>query len=307
MRVFAVDLGGTNVKWGLIEGARVLRRGVTPTAFGSADELIGAIADVAEGLGPDAFEGIGVSVPGSVSEEDPSGTVSRGGALPYLDGCPLGQLLAERLGVPAFVGNDGKSCALGEYEYGALRGSRVGVVLAVGTGIGGGIVIEGRVLHGAHCFAGEFSFLSNDVNGPFGLGGVFGSTGGWMGLRDLVLEEKGIADATGVDGHMIFEWIDAGDEAARRGLARYARAFDRWLMNLQAVLDPDVFAIAGGISARPALIRVLRDEMPAEVAHYGRLTPLLPHPNVVAAELGNDANLFGAALGLARRLAAECG
>ncbi len=154
---FGIDIGGTAVKWAILnEEFHIVTRGSLPTAFETADELVAVLADLVR---PhlDRVEAVGVSVPGGIYEDDPDGTIHRGGALLYMDGCPLGRRLREELGLPVAVNNDGKCCALGEYAAGALRGTKCGVVLAIGTGIGGGIVIDGRVLRGAHCFAGEFS------------------------------------------------------------------------------------------------------------------------------------------------------
>ena len=127
-----------------------------------------------------------------------------------------------------------------------------------------------------------------------------GGTGSWRTLVALMLSEKGMEDDGTVDGRRAFEWVAAGDEAARRGLDRYALMFDNMLLNLQAVLDPDVFAIAGGISCHPELMEALERQM--EVALSGFAGPLagFPRPNVVAAQLGNDANLYGAVQGAMR-------
>ncbi len=291
---FGIDIGGTAVKWAILnEEFHVVTRGSLPTAFETADELVAVLVDlVRPHLGE--VEAVGVSVPGGIYEDDPDGTVHRGGALMYMDGCPLGRRLREELGLPVAVNNDGKCCALGEYAAGALRGVKTGVVLAIGTGIGGGIVIDGRVLRGAHCFAGEFSFLRNDVGPDSDLGLDLFSTGcGWRGLRDMVAAEKGIKSDDSLDGHRIFDWVEAGDPAALRALSRYARAFDATLVNLQCVIDPEVFVISGGISARPELLAAMRAEMPAAVEAYKAFGGI-PEPQVKAAELGNDANLAGA-------------
>ena len=185
-------------------------------------------------------------------EGDVAGTIHRGGALTFMDGCPLGKLMREALGVPVAVNNDGKCCALGEYAAGALRGTRFGVVLAIGTGIGGGIVIDGKVLRGTHCFAGEFSFLRNDVTTAASTENSFAGSGG------------------------------------------RARAFDGQLINLQAVLDPEVFVIAGGISCHPELVDALRAQMPLALAGYEGTLAGITVPQIKVAELGNDANLYGA-------------
>ncbi len=292
---FGIDIGGTAVKWAILdEEFHILTRGSLPTAFESADELVAVLTDlVAPYL--ERIEAVGVSAPGGIYEGDLDGTIHRGGALRYMDGCPLGRLLRERLGVPVAVNNDGKCCALGEYAAGALRGVKTGVVLAIGTAIGGGIVIDGHVLRGAHCFAGEFSFLRNNVGAGSDLDirDMFGNTGGWRSLALAVAAEKGLPADADIDGRQVFEWVEAGDEAALRGLSRYARAFDAMLLNLQCVIDPVVFVIAGGISGRHELIAALRAEMPGVTRQFDVMGGI-PEPQVKAAELGNDANLAGA-------------
>lgn len=163
---FGIDVGGTAVKWAVLgEDFSIRERGSLPTDFATADEAVEALTGLIEPY-RDRVSAVGVSAPGGIYEDDADGTIHRGGALTYMDGCPLGKLLRERFDMPVAVNNDGKCCALGEYAAGALRGCRTGVVLAIGTGIGGGIVIDGRVLRGAHGFAGEFSFLRNDVRQP---------------------------------------------------------------------------------------------------------------------------------------------
>ena len=168
------------------------------------------------------------------------------------------------------------------------------MVLAIGTGIGGGIVIDGKVLRGAHCFAGEFSFLCNDVTTAASTENSFAGSGGWRALRDAAIAEKGLPAGSPVDGRRVFEWIADGDMAAQRALDRYARAFDGQLINLQAVLDPEVFVIADGISCHPELVDALRAQMPLALAGYEGTLAGIPVPQIKVAELGNDANLYGA-------------
>lgn len=292
---FGIDIGGTSVKWALMdEEFGRIETGSIKTDFSSSDECVAALAELVEPYKAQ-IEAIGVSAPGGIYEGDPDGTIHRGGALRYMDGCPLGKLLRERFGVPVTVNNDGKCCALGEYAAGALRGKKYGVVVAIGTGIGGGIVLNGHVLRGANCFAGEFSFLSCAIESAEKMPGSFAFMNSWIGLRNYVAAEKGLSkeEAEGVDGRKIFEWIEAGDEAAQRGLDKYAFSFDSWLLNLQAVIDPEVFAIAGGISCHPELFDAFEAQMSAAAAPFDQFGGI-PHPNVVKAELGNDANLYGA-------------
>ncbi len=299
---FGIDIGGTAVKWAVLtEDYRVVERGSLPTAFESADEVVAVLVDLVRPY-VDRVSAVGVSAPGGIYEGDPDGTIHRGGALLYMDGCPLGRRLREELGLPVAVNNDGKCCALGEYAAGALRGVKTGVVLAVGTAIGGGIVLDGHVLRGAHCFAGEFSFLRGKIDETVGgMPETFAMTGGWRKLAELVCEEKGVDFTDEVDGRLVFQWIGDGDKAAMQGLLRYALLFDEWLLNLQAVIDPEVFVIAGGISSNPELIAAMRAMMPEAAAPFEAYGGI-PLPEVKAAEMGNDANLAGAVMEASRLL-----
>ena len=107
-----------------------------------------AIVDIANAHAG-SFEAVGASAPGLIFEDDPDGTIYHGGALTYMHDFPIGRILREKLDVPVAVRNDGKACAMGSTRS-ALKGTRVGVVMAIGTGIGGGVVIDGNVLHGTH-------------------------------------------------------------------------------------------------------------------------------------------------------------
>lgn len=301
--VLSIDMGGTSIKWAVISDEyELLERGQIPTRFSSANEVVEALVSVFKARRW-PLEGIGVSAPGSMDgyDVDPSGTIRRGGMLPYMDACPLGRLLQERCGLVATIENDGKCCALGEYAAGALRNVKVGVVLAIGTAIGGGIIVDGKVLRGAHAFAGEFSFLSNNVCEAAREENMFGMTGGWKALRGLIcdaMSREGIikfgAIPEEVDGVQMFEWI-CQYEAAEAALKEYATRFDRSIMNIQAVVDPEVFAIAGGISAHDELIDALVSQLPVVRSSYSGIFKDVPMPKVVRAQLGNDANLCGAA------------
>lgn len=112
--------------------------------------------------------------------------------------------------------NDGKSCALGEYSAGALKGSKVGIVLVLGTGVGGGIVINDQIFKGAHDFAGEFSFICEKPELGLTEWNEFGKACGWKtGLQALVLQKKHLQTDCDLDGSQIFELIHAASVVSR--------------------------------------------------------------------------------------------
>lgn len=301
-QLFGIDIGGTSIKWALVnEGYEFGEHGSVDTPLTCVDDLVETLAALVEPY-RDQVCGIGISAPGGIFsyDDDPDGTIHRGGALTFMDRVPLGKIMRERFGTPVAVVNDGKGAAMGEYAAGALKGTSVGCVLAIGTGIGGGIVVDGRVLTGVGGFAGELSFLSNNVDKPLDFRRSFAVTCGWRGLRDLVVEEMGLTDPDEIeamDGRRMFGMLEAkteGWEAVQRGLDRYAEIFDRTLVNLQCVLDPACFAIGGGISCHPELFEAFDRKMDDVMSRYTGFLSQMPRPVIVPAQLGNDANIYGA-------------
>lgn len=130
---FGIDVGGTAVKWAVLgEDFSIRERGSLPTGFTTAEETVSALIGLVEPY-RERVNAVGVSAPGGIYEGDVTGTIHRGGALTFMDGCPLGKLMREALGVPVAVNNDGKCCALGEYAAGCPARDAFCVVLAIGT------------------------------------------------------------------------------------------------------------------------------------------------------------------------------
>lgn len=293
--IFAVDIGGTAVKYALVSPTfEVNNLGEFPTPYTGPEALIDAIVRVLEPY-RDQVDGVGISLPGTVTD-DPDGTIARGGALVFMNGVPLAKLVRERTGLTCTVENDGKAGVLGEYASGALMGCRSGVVMVLGTGIGGGILIDGKVWKGSHFFAGEFSFIYDDPHEPLGMDALFAGRAGARGLLEQVVAAKGLPADTKLSGREIFDLANAGDTGAIEGIRRFAAIVARQIYDLQVILDPDIIAIGGGISAQPLLHTLIGEEVDKLYASFETLK-LFPPPkaHVVPARNGNNANLIGAA------------
>lgn len=297
---FAVDIGGTAVKWAIITADyTILRKGEFPTPYISAQNLADEIARVLKDQ-PESFAGIGISLPGTALD-DPDGTVKGGGNLRYMNRVPFAKIMRETTGLPCFIENDGKCGALGEYSSGALKGYSSGVVLILGTGVAGGIVIDGRVLRGAHAFAGEFSFLMEEPGSRMKLGNLFGGKCGWRkGLMDEIVSRKGLPADTEMNGHELFELVNNQDPEANAALTVFCQHLALQIYNLQAIVDPEIFAIGGGISNQPVLMERLTQELAyiyedADFKHA-------PVPVVVNCQHGSDANLIGAVYNCRKRM-----
>ncbi len=289
-----LDLGGTDLKAGLVssrgEVAHFQRR---PARAGEdADAPLRVIARAVSELraaagGP--LVGIGLGCPGVI---DPASgaLVGRTAHLPHWDSLPLRALLAERLGSGLVVENDANLAALAEDRAGAARGARASLTVTVGTGIGCGVIVEGRVLRGAHGGAGELGHLPLDGRHPCrcGVPGCVEPECSGSGLAARAAE----AGLAAPDAAAVFAAASAGDARATRLIERMTDRLGALIAAAVQLFDPDVVVVGGGVAnAGEALMDPLR----AAVKRYA----LESHHRglrIAPAELGERAGVVGAGL-----------
>lgn len=284
----AIDIGGTAIKYALMdENANILEKGETPTDT-SAE---GFYASLDKAVLPyrAKVEGIGMSVPGRINV--PKGIAHSGGAMTWILNEPMKEKLEARYGLKVWFENDAKCAALAESWKGNLVGAESGFVVILGTGIGGGIVMNGKVYRGVHGSAGEFSNSPENYDDPY-YGLNWAQNGAYRGLLIPYAEAKGI-DYKSIDGRKFFEAYHAGDADAAASLKHYAKVVAAGIINIQVVLDVDKVCIGGGIAAQDVLI----DEIRAAVHEYfvvkGERSPII-EPVVERCYFSSGANLVGA-------------
>lgn len=299
-----IDIGGTFIKYSLAdEQARKISGGKVPTPLTNMDDLLAVIEGFAAPL-QGQFVGCAISMPGRIDTKH--GIAHTGGVLSsFLWEQPFAAQMEELLGVPVTIANDGKCAAAAEGWTGALAGVENGLVLVLGTGIGGGILLNGKVLMGAHAAAGEVSGLVTDVArmepDDFNLTRVekFAEAPLWAGLASatgLILEyarQKHLPEGSPMPtGEEIFAAYNAGEPEARQALKVFARRVAIGIVSLQSVLDVERVAIGGGISAAEALLPAIQ----AELDWLFERCTVMPavKPELVRCRYGNDANLIGA-------------
>ena len=305
--IVAVDLGGTQIRSALcsVEG-KILKRDArqtapigTETAFSRIVVSIRTVVDDWSDV-----RAIGICAPGPL---DPwQGIVLEAPNLPGMDGFPLKASLEKEFGVPAFVGNDANVAALGECRYGAGRGARSMIYITLSTGIGGGIVDDGKLFLGWRGFAGEVGHQTIDVNGPVCNCGNVGClevmAAGPAIVRDVRealragRESKIRAMVNGdldkITGVIITQAAQAGDALAREIYARAGRYYGFGLVNLLHNFDTQLFVLGGSVAVHawdfiyPTMIDVL-DKHSFKSMRQG--------VQVVRAQLGDDVGLLGAA------------
>ncbi len=304
-----VDIGGTKILAGAVtEDGQIVATARRDTPHADAMGVLALVAEVVgelTGQVGEPIDGVGLGVAGPVDAE--RSVVYFAPNLKW-SLVPARTILEASTGLPVVVENDGNVAAWGEFRFGAGRGSGDLVLVTVGTGIGGGIVLGGRLFRGAHGAAGEIGHVNAVPNGvPCGCGrnGCLEQYASGNALvreaRALAAERRseagillGMGDGTpeGVQGRHVTEAARAGDPVALEAFTTAGMWLGRGLADLAAVLDPDVFVIGGGVSDAGELLlssarRTLADKL------IGLETR--PAPLIKIAELRNEAGLVGAA------------
>lgn len=304
-----IDFGGTSVKIGLCRGAEIVARPAPiPTReFDGPEALIDAMAARVGALVSE-FRGIrsvGIGVPGFVDEA--TGHVHRLTNVPGWVEIPLRRILEDVTGLPAKAENDANCMTWAEYRLGAGRGARNLVAVTLGTGVGGGLILDGRLFHGSASGAGEIGQMSVDHRGRAGTYGNTGALEEYVGNNEIAARARKLYREAG-------RTIGESDcspaalaAAAREGDAVALRMWDEiagylacGLSNCVWLLNPDVIVIGGGIArAGRVLFDPLREKLRNRLADTFR-----KELKVVPARFGNDAGIIGSAA-VARSAAAE--
>lgn len=292
MLTVGLDVGGTSVRAALVDqGGAVLdtTRVATPTDDAALED---AVAVAVTGLtGAHRVGAVGLAVAGFVSHDQRS--VGFSPHLPWRD-VPVAERIEQRLGVPVLLEHDANAAAMAEYRLGAAAGSRVALLLALGTGIGGALVVDGELFRGAHGVAPELGHLQLV---PEGRHCPCGKRGCWE--RYCSGSALKIADRLGRSGCEVALAAENGDQAACAAVAELARWLGVGLALAADVYDPDVVVIAGGLSASaPLFLDDAREHYAARVTGAGHR----PLAELRVAQLGPAAGMVGVAL-LARSLA----
>ena len=301
--LFGVDIGGTNIKAALVspQGEPVVfaSHAWSGRAASDAAATIGALLTRLKDSHDRAeVDGCGVASAGFVDVA--AGIVHVSPNLPEWHDVELRRMVSETTGLRVNVENDANAAAFAEHTLGAARGALNSVTLTLGTGLGAGIVLGGRLYRGAG-FAGEVGHTTVDLNGAVcacGNAGCLESLTNAAAVvraaeRILAIGRPSSLDAAkGLTAELVGEAASSGDAVGIEALAEVGRALGVGLANLALVLDPDVFVIGGGVAAAgEPLLAPAREEMKRRVYCAG---PALPR--VEPAALGNAAGVIGAAL-----------
>jgi glucokinase len=305
--VIGVDAGGTKLLAGVVDedlavGGRVRRLWSGGDRAEVLDTMVEAVAEA--GAGTPEVRAVGFGIPALL--DFAAGVAVSSVHLP-LDGLRFRDLMAELVGLPVFVDNDANLATLAELRHGAARGARNAVMLTLGTGIGSGVVVDGRLLRGATGAAAELGHMTIDHHGPpcqgtcpgrgclevLASGTAIGRDGTDAGRRepDSALG-RAVAQRGAVSGEEVAALAVAGDPVACSVMAAVGRNLGAGLASIVNIFEPEVIVIGGGAAAAGDLLLGPAREIVAERA----LRPSRDHVRIVPAALGEEAGMIGAAL-----------
>ena len=271
--VVAVDVGASTISAGLVRGhdGAVVEDVQAPASGGNALDTITRLIDqvlAAAGRRRLPVSGIGIGLPGLIDVEKGTLRWTPGAWLPELDGIPLTSVIGERTGHRVFVDNDVNALALSEWMFGAARGASSVVTLAIGTGVGAGLILDGTLVRGHQSAAGEIGHLSVSLRGPRCACGGTGCLGTYLAggfaaerVRDRLAAypDSVFAGSGGDDGRVTTEAIyaaaTAGDPLARGLVDEACEALAMGIGALVTLLNPEVIVITGGVVASLAPLR----------------------------------------------------
>jgi glucokinase len=306
-----IDLGGTNIAVGIVdEQGNIMHEKSCATRVGNepqaiVDDMVALIFSVLEEFHMQLQEikAIGIGIPGLA---DNNGRVIYCVNLGWKD-VPLRELLENKLHKPIYIDNDATVAALAEYERGSMKNCKSGIMLTLGTGIGGGIILNGEVYSGfngvgselGHVVVGENFYYCNC--GKNGCLETFASSTAIIKHTKKMIEEmnesttiieKAEGDLNNINAKIIFECAKEGDKIASLAVDRLVKYLCIGIFNIVNFMDPEVIALGGGVAGagQYLLDMVINEAMP------NRLFDELPMGRIVLAELGNKAGIIGAAM-----------
>lgn len=309
-----IDLGGTNIVAGVVdESYKIIAKAKLPTNcprpaedifLDCAEAVKQAVANA--GLSMDDIEAVGLGSPGTIDSE--RGVVVYSNNLAF-ENVPAGDILERELGKQVYAENDANAAAYGEFVAGSAKGARNAVCITLGTGVGGGIIIDGKIYSGFNYAGAELGHTVIEVDGPEctcgrkGCFEVFSSATGLIRMTKEAMAANPSSKMHGmvqdkVDARLAFDAMRAGDAPAKAVVDKYIKYLAVGIANVINIFQPEILCIGGGVcNEGDALLVPLKELVSREIYTRGGVK----NTEIVIASLGNDAGIIGTAfLGLSK-------
>ncbi len=305
-----IDLGGTNIKAGVVsENFEIIAKtSIKTNCPRPSEEIMDDMAKVSlmaveqAGLTMNDIEWVGIGTPGIANSS--TGIVEYSCNLDFHD-VPMAEYLSKKLDKPVFVDNDANAAAYGEFVAGAAKGANNAVAVTLGTGVGGGIIIDGKIYSGSNFAGAELGHEVIVVDGAqcsCGRKGCFEAYSSASGLirmtKEAMEEDKDsimwpMSEEDGhVSGRLAFNAMRKGDASAKKVVDKYIKHLAAGVTNIINTFQPDILCLGGGVcNEGDPLILPLKELVKSEV--YSKNSK--KNTEIVIAKLGNDAGLIGAA------------
>ena len=311
--VGAIDLGGTSVRAAVVDvngGIAGFVAGATEASQGPEaviDRIVALLHDSLARASVDVSElvAVGIGAPGPLDWE--AGVIHEAPNLPGWQEVPLASRIGDAVGLPAFLENDANAAALAERQYGVGRGALNMLYITVSTGVGGGLILDGELWHGAYGSAGEFGHMTVDFEGPLCDCGNRGcieaiaagpDIAAWVADQIAAGRSSSLSGQTDLSGRDVVEAAQQGDALAVSALERAGRAVGFGIVNVAHLVNLDTVVIGGGIANAGDL---LFDPLRVTVREH-LLESTAPNLRLEPWSLGEDVGLLGAAAAARSRL-----
>ncbi len=305
-----IDLGGTNIAVGIVtlDGAILAKKSVKTGAQRPFEDIVKDMADCTlavldeNGLSLDDVLHIGIGAPGSIDTSN--GIIVYANNFKYGENVHMKELLQKYIDKPVYMSNDANVAALGEVISGAAKGLKNAVMITLGTGVGGGIVIDGRIYEGQHSAGAELGHIMIVQNGQLCTCGRKGCWEAYASATALIRQTGDAMKANpdslmnqmttldNISGRTAFDAARKGDKAGQQVVDQYIKYIAEGLIDIINIFRPEVLIIGGGIcNEGDYLLKPMREYINQNVYAGNRL----PEQKIAIAKLGNDAGIIGAA------------
>ncbi len=311
MYYIGIDIGGTNIACGIVdEECRIIASAKVKTnAPRPYEEILEAIKESVRaacakaGISPSNAECIGIGCPGTCNRE--SGTVEYANNLGFVN-APVGRDIEEAFGLKTYLDNDANAAAFGEFVAGAAKGSRNAVVITLGTGVGSGIIIDGKIYSGSNFAGGEIGhtvIVADGLPCTCGRNGCFEAYSSATGLIRMTSEAAALnpesltARLIEQDGRVsartAYKAMKQGDETGKAITERYVKYLACGIANTINIFQPDILCIGGGVCNEGDTLLLPLRELVAEQIYSKNSAK---NTEIVICSLGNEAGIIGAAM-----------
>ncbi|WP_201307005.1 ROK family protein [Companilactobacillus farciminis] len=276
-----IDIGGTSIKLAVMQNQKLKKLPSIPTPK-TLEEFYSVLNEnVAKMKSEYRIEGVGISSPGAVNKK--TGVIEGASAIPYIHNFKIQQSLSDKFGLPVSMENDANCAALAELNSGAGKGVSSLLFLIIGTGVGGSVIVNHQIWHGAHLFGGEFGYtLVDDKN-------ILSNLATSVGVAKRYNESS--QPKTNYSGKEVFDLADQGDVRAQKEVQTMYYSLAKGIYNLQYSFDPELIVLGGAVSNNPHLIPEVNKEI-EKIRKTVKIASI--EPKLVACQYTDEANLRGA-------------